>query len=98
MTALFASYGATTKIPTLWLYSENDKYWGPAIPRAWFDAFVSRGGSGRLVSLPPYKENGHPIFTGNPGAWKPAFEDFLVSCCRQVRKSGNAQGQPQGQP
>jgi dienelactone hydrolase len=35
MTALFASYGATTKIPTLWLYSENDKYWGAAIPRTW---------------------------------------------------------------
>ena len=85
MTALFASYGATTKIPTLWLYSENDKYWGAAIPRTWFDAFVRRGGNGRFVNLPPYKDDGHPIFTGNPGAWKPAFEDFLQSCCRQAR-------------
>ena len=89
MTALFASYGATTKIPTLWLYSENDKYWGAAIPRTWFDAFVRRGGNGRFVNLPPYKDDGHPIFTGNPGAWKPAFEDFLQSCCRQARDSGN---------
>ena len=89
MTALFASYGATTKIPTLWLYSENDKYWGAVIPRTWFDAFVRRGGNGRFVNLPPYKDDGHPIFTGNPGAWKPAFEDFLLSCCRQFRGSSN---------
>jgi dienelactone hydrolase len=85
MTALFASYGAAAKIPTLWLYSENDKYWGAEIPRTWFDAFVARGGNGRFVKLPPYKDDGHPIFTGNPGAWKPAFEDFLRSCCQANR-------------
>jgi dienelactone hydrolase len=90
MTALFASYGATTKIPTLWLYSENDKYWGATIPRTWFDAFVGRGGNGRFVKLPPYKDNGHPIFTGDPDAWKPAFEDFLRSCCRAIEKRAEA--------
>src|SRR5262245_8167225 len=31
--ALFASYGATAKILTLWLYSENDQFWGPTLPR-----------------------------------------------------------------
>jgi dienelactone hydrolase len=28
MTQLFASYGATARIPTLWVYSRNDKFWG----------------------------------------------------------------------
>lgn len=82
MTALFASYGATARIPTLWLYSANDKYWGPDLPRTWFKAFVDGGGSSQFVGLPPYREDGHPIFTGQPDAWKPAFEDFLRSCCR----------------
>jgi CubicO group peptidase (beta-lactamase class C family)/dienelactone hydrolase len=82
MTELFASYGATARIPTLWLYSENDKYWGAAIPRVWHKAFVDRGGTGQFVQLPPYKADGHPIFTGIPAAWKPAFETFLQSCCQ----------------
>jgi dienelactone hydrolase len=78
---LFASYGATARIPTLWLYSENDQYWGREIPRTWFQGFVAKGGSGRFVQLPPYKDDGHRSFTGNPTAWRPAFEDFLRSCC-----------------
>ena len=52
MTELFASYGATARIPTLWLYSENDKYWGAAIPRVWHKAFVGAGGTGQFVQLP----------------------------------------------
>ena len=27
MQRLFAAYGKTAKVPTLWLYSENDRYW-----------------------------------------------------------------------
>jgi dienelactone hydrolase len=90
MARLFASYGATSRIPTLWLYSTNDRYWGPTWPHTWFDAFVARGGSGRFVELPPYKSNGHPSFIGNPGAWKPQFEAFLQSCCPSLRRSAAA--------
>jgi dienelactone hydrolase len=75
--ALFASYGTTARIPTLWLYSENDRYFGTGKPRQWFDGFVAAGGQGRFVALPPYKTDGHPSFTGNPAAWKPAFEAFV---------------------
>ena len=48
---LFASYGATAKIPTLWLYSENDKYFGKEKPQAWFRAFMERGGSASSCSF-----------------------------------------------
>lgn len=82
MAELFASYGATARIPTLWLYSENDKYWGPTLPRSWLETFAEQGGQGQFVQLPPYKSDGHPIFTGNPEAWKPAFEEFLAACCK----------------
>ena len=82
MAELFANYGATARVPTLWLYSENDKYWGPTLPRSWLEAFAEQGGQGQFVQLPPYKSDGHPIFTGNPEAWKPAFEEFLAACCK----------------
>jgi pimeloyl-ACP methyl ester carboxylesterase len=64
-------------MPTLWLYSENDRYFGNTLPRQWFDGFVAAGGGGRFVRLPPYPDNGHLIFEGNPDAWKPAVEAFL---------------------
>lgn len=81
MEALFASYGATSRIPTLWLYSGNDRYWGREFPRRWFEAFRSGGAAGEFVSLPPLPpskgEDGHATFTRNPDAWRPAFEAFL---------------------
>ena len=73
----FAKYGASNKIPTLWLYSVNDKFWGEQLPKDWFAAFQKAGGKGQFVSLPAYKENGHSIFRGNPNAWKNDFEKFI---------------------
>jgi dienelactone hydrolase len=78
---LFASYGASSKMPTLWLYSENDRFFGIEKPRTWFAAFTGKGGVGTFVVLPPHGSNGHASFTANPSAWRPAFEAFLRSCC-----------------
>lgn len=77
MTELYKEYGAAAKVPSLWLYSVNDRYWGSRLPKEWFNAFVAAGGKARFVQLPPFKENGHGIFSGNPAAWKHAFETFL---------------------
>jgi dienelactone hydrolase len=74
---LYRSYGAAAKVPSLWLYSTNDLYWGPLLPRQWFKSFVRTGGSAQFVQLPPYADNGHFSFTKNPEAWKAAFEMFL---------------------
>jgi dienelactone hydrolase len=80
---LLASYGTGAKIPSLWLYSENDRFWGKDKPHEWFQGFVRSGGNGRFVQLPPLEgADGHSSFTANPDAWKPAFEEFLRSCCR----------------
>jgi len=77
LAALYKDYGAASKVPTLWLYSENDRYWGAELPKEWFASFVGAGGKAQFVQLPPYKDNGHAIFTGNPNAWKSAFESFI---------------------
>ena len=74
---LFAGYGKTARIPTLWLYSENDQYFGKDHPQQWFKGFVAAGGEGKFVQLPAHGKDGHGSFTSNPRAWKPAFEEFL---------------------
>jgi dienelactone hydrolase len=83
--AMFAAYGVQARIPTLWLYSENDRYFGVKLPREWFDAFRAKGGAGEFVQLPPLDpalgDDGHATFTRNPPAWRPHFEAF-------VRKAG----------
>ena len=73
----FAKYGALNKVPTLWLYSVNDKYWGEQLPKDWFAAFQKAGGKGQFISLPAYKEDGHSIFRGDLNAWKNDFEKFI---------------------
>src|SRR2546425_1688656 len=39
LTKLFANFGKTTRVPSLWLYAENDLYWGPEAPKEWHKAF-----------------------------------------------------------
>ena len=75
--ALYAEYGATARRPVLWLYSENDRYWGRELPHAWFKAWSARGGKGEFVQLPPSGSDGHGSFTRSPAHWKPAVEAFL---------------------
>ena len=64
-------------MPALWLYSENDRYWGPVKPRQWFEGYREQGGLARFVALPPVGHDGHGIFTLQPSAWHPAVEGFL---------------------
>jgi dienelactone hydrolase len=73
----FAKYGASNKVPTLWLYSVNDKFWGEQLPKDWFAAFQKAGGKGQFISLPTHKEDGHSIFRGDLNAWKNDFEKFI---------------------
>lgn len=74
----FAAYGRSNRVPTLWMYSRNDREWGPAYPRQWYTAFSETGGRGSFVNLPADKNNGHFIFNRNAVAWHPAFEAFLA--------------------
>lgn len=74
---LFAGYGREARLPTLWLYAANDRYFGAQLPRRWFDGFVAAGGRGRFVDLPAHGEDGHGSFTRNPRAWRPHVEAFL---------------------
>ena len=76
LAATFADYGRANRRPTLWMYSVNDRLWGPTLPHAWYREFVHGGGRAQYVDLPADKNNGHYIFNRNPSAWHGAFERF----------------------
>lgn len=74
---MFADFGATARVPMLWVYTENDLYWGPTLPRTWFDAFREAGGRGEFVQMPPHGEDGHTLFARFVPAWQPVVATFL---------------------
>ena len=74
---MFADYGKTARIPTLWIYTENDMYFGPKLPKTWFDAFKAEGGVGEYELYPALGDNGHGLFTMAPDLWKPRVLAFM---------------------
>jgi len=75
---LFAGYGKGARVPTLWIYTENDRYFAPRHVKSWYDAFRSQGGNGELLLLPPFGDDGHLLFSRGLATWKPIVERFLL--------------------
>jgi dienelactone hydrolase len=74
---LFADYGRTARMPTLWIYTENDMYFGPRLPEEWFEAFKAAGGNGQYLRFPARGESGHNLFSAAPEVWQPTVLEFL---------------------
>lgn len=74
---MFGNYGKTARIPTLWAYSDNDRWMGNKYPKEWFAAFKDNGGQGEFLALPAHGKDGHGIFTQNPNAWRPQVLEVL---------------------
>jgi len=74
-----ASYGARTRIPTLWLYAENDSFFGPALVRRMHGAFTQGGGDASLRLFGPVGEDGHTLWSRFDGLllWLPELDRFL---------------------
>jgi dienelactone hydrolase len=73
-------FGRTSKVPTLWLYSENETFFSPASVKEMQDAFQKAGGKAKLVILPPFGNDGHYFFPNERGLplWIEEVDKFLV--------------------
>jgi len=72
-------FGSTARIPTLWIYLENDTFFGPALSKRMVAAWRAAGGSAEYHLLPPFGEEGH-FFIDYPDAipiWAPIVQKFL---------------------
>ncbi|HZY18780.1 MAG TPA: dienelactone hydrolase family protein [Ramlibacter sp.] len=77
MEALYRDYGRTAAMPMLWIYTENDLYFGPRVPREWHQAYTASGAKAEFVQFPPHGEDGHSLFTRFPAVWQPKVGEFL---------------------
>ncbi|MGY4422479.1 homoserine acetyltransferase [Bradyrhizobium sp. JR6.1] len=63
----------------LWIYVENDTFFGPALTQRMHQAFTAAGGKAEYHLLPPFGHDGH-FFIGSPDAipiWSPLVTKFL---------------------
>jgi dienelactone hydrolase len=79
MASVIARYAGTTQAPVLWLYAQNDKYFGPAVSKAWFAAFEQAGGKGRYILNAAHGDDGHLLLYApdGVGVWSPQVQAFL---------------------
>jgi dienelactone hydrolase len=75
----YAALGKTARVPSLWIYTENDLYFGPELARRMFAAYSGQGGVGELRLLPAFAEDGHALFArrGGVAQWRPLLDAFL---------------------
>ena len=69
------------ELPTLWLYAENDLFFGPSLAREMHAAFRRGGSAAELYLLPRVGSDGHQLFTLDAGIphWAPAVDRFLAT-------------------
>jgi dienelactone hydrolase len=83
LVAAAREFGQKTRIPTLWLYSRNDSFFGPELSQKLVDAYRAGGGKAEYHLLPALEGDGHNLISARDGVpqWMPLMEEFL----RKVR-------------
>jgi dienelactone hydrolase len=78
--AAFGSFGKGARkhgqVPMLWIYSENDHWFPPAMAQKFEAAYAKGGGVEQFILAPAYREDGHHLYR-DPSAWSATVDDFL---------------------
>lgn len=72
----FYQAGRRARIPTLWLYAENDRYYTPTSIRTYHKAFVQAGGDVAFHLFPAFGGDGHGL-ANQVDLWRGPVEEFL---------------------
>jgi dienelactone hydrolase len=76
----FRSYGKSAHkhgdLPMLWIYSENDHWFTPAMAQQFEAAYTKSGAVNQFVMAPPDGSDGHHLYA-HVSAWSDTVETFL---------------------
>lgn len=72
-------FGRTARVPMLWIYTENDTFFGPALSRKMHEAYIGAGGIAEYHMLPPFGGDGHFLIDSADAIplWAPLVSHFL---------------------
>lgn len=75
-----ASFAATSRVPQLWIYAENDSYFRPPLVRKMAQSYQQAGHPLTLVFVPPGGHEGHRFFDlpAHIDQWLPQVREFLA--------------------
>ena len=79
LVAATGEFGRTAHVPMLWIYVENDTFFGPALSRRMHQAYTEAGGTAEYHLLAPFGNDGH-FLINSPDAiplWAPLVSQFL---------------------
>ncbi len=81
LAAAAGTFGTTSRDGLLWVSTENDSYFDPALVASMQHAFAAAGGVATVRHLGPYGEDGHQLFFGAGGSaiWGPVVASYLAS-------------------
>ena len=76
-----ARYGATARVPLLWIYAENDSFFEPALARRMAAAYDAAGGKATYRPVGAFGRDGHSLAGSDSGApiWQPLVQSFLAT-------------------
>jgi dienelactone hydrolase len=76
--------GETARVPSLWVYTENDSFFAPDLAAAMHANFTAAGGMAEFRALPAFGHDGHGLFFARDGVavWGPVVEEFLARTIR----------------
>src|SRR5271156_1613891 len=75
----FYELGSKSRVPMLWVYAENDHFFGPSIAAQLYQAFTSAGGKAEFVRAGTFRGDGHGLFSlGGTAIWTPMVATFLA--------------------
>jgi dienelactone hydrolase len=71
-------FGKRARLPMLWVYAQNDHFFGSKLTRKFVEAFTSGGAPIDFVSAPAFGSDGHRLFSpaGIP-VWSEFVDAFL---------------------
>lgn len=76
----FGEFGRTSRVPMLWVYAENDHFFGPQLAAAFHAAFTKSGGEAEFIQPAAFGKDGHGLFSnGGIPLWTPLVDDFLAA-------------------
>ena len=76
--SVFGTFAKGAKVSMLWLYWQNDLYWGAGTPRRWHEAWAGGGGLAEFQSLALVGQDGHSGVSADMDHWVPLVDDYLA--------------------
>jgi dienelactone hydrolase len=75
----FRDFGKKSRIPMLWVYADNDHFFGPQIAAQFHQAFTAAGGQVTFLHAAPFRKDGHGLFSlAGTALWTPMVDQFLA--------------------